>query len=233
MTKDGMVVNWMASQWPIITIGPTIPSMHLDKRLKDDKDYGLNLFKPNMDTCMKWLDTKEIRSSSIYVSFGSMATPGEEQIEEITWGLKNSNCYFFWVVRESEVKKFPKNFLQETIEKGLVVSWCPQLEVLAHKAVVCFVTHCGWNLLLEALSLGVPMVAMPQWTNQPTNAKFIVDVWKVRVRIKLNEKGIATKEDIESWLGSSRTRGSSLTEDYYFIPSAKKVGKNGNGMLIL
>ena len=49
----------MASQWPIITIGPTIPSMHLDKQLEDDKDYGLNLFKPNMDTCMKLLDTKK------------------------------------------------------------------------------------------------------------------------------------------------------------------------------
>ena len=186
----------MASQWPLITIGPTIPSMHLDKRLEDDKDYGLNLFKPNMDTCMKWLDTKEI-GSVVYISFGSLATLGEEQIEEITWGLKNSNCHFLWVVRESEVKKLPINFLQETTEKGSVVSWCPQLEVLAHKAVGCFMTHCGWNSTLEALSLGVPMVAMPQWTDQPTNAKFIVDVWKVGVRIKLNEKGIATKEEIE------------------------------------
>ncbi|KAA8532160.1 hypothetical protein F0562_006698 [Nyssa sinensis] len=43
------VVNWMASQWPIKTIGPTIPSMYLDKRLTDDKDYGLSLFKP--DAC--------------------------------------------------------------------------------------------------------------------------------------------------------------------------------------
>ncbi|KAH7547661.1 hypothetical protein FEM48_Zijuj01G0333900 [Ziziphus jujuba var. spinosa] len=37
------VVKWMASQeeWPVIrNIGPTIPSVYLDKRLKDDKDYG-------------------------------------------------------------------------------------------------------------------------------------------------------------------------------------------------
>ena len=111
----------MASQWPIITIVPTIPSMHLDKRLEDDKDYGLTLFKPNMDTCMKWLDTKEIGSVA-YISFGSLATLGEEQMEEITWGLKNSNCHFLWVVRESEVKKLPINFQQETTEKGLIVS---------------------------------------------------------------------------------------------------------------
>ena len=112
-------------------------------------------------------------------------------------GLKNSNCNFLWVVRESEVKKLPRNFLQETTEKELVVNWCPQLKVLAHKAVGSFMTHCGWNSTLEALSLVVPMVAMSQWTDQPTNVKPIVDVWKVGVRIKMSEKWIASKDEIE------------------------------------
>ena len=186
----------MTSRWHFKTIGPAIPSIYLDKRLEDDKEYGLNLFKPSMDTCMKWLDTKKI-GSVVYISFGSMAALGEEQMVEITSGLKNSNCYFLWVVRESEWKKLPSNFLQEIVEKGLVVSWCPQLEVLAHKAIGCFMTHCGWNSTLEALSLGVPMIAMPQWMDQTTNAKYIMDVWKVGVRIKVDEKGMVTKEEIE------------------------------------
>ncbi|KAF3964931.1 hypothetical protein CMV_010840 [Castanea mollissima] len=186
----------ISQQWPVKTIGPAIPSIYLDKRLEDDKEYGVHLFKPDVDACMKWLDTKET-DSVVYTSFGSLASLGEEQMDEVTRGLKNSNCYFLWVVRETEQKKLPPNFLQETSEKGLVVSWCPQLEVLAHKAVGCFMTHCGWNSTLEALSLGVPMVAMPVWTDQPTNAKFIVDAWKVGVRIKLDERGIATKEEIE------------------------------------
>ena len=160
----------MTSRWHFKTIGPAIPSIYLDKRLEDDKEYGLNLFKPSMDTCMKWLETKKI-GSVVYISFGSMAALGEEQMVEITSGLKNSNCYFLWVVRESECKKLPSNFLQEIVEKGLVVSWCPQLEVLAHKASGCFMTHCGWNSTLKALSLGLPMVAMPQWKNQGQNGK--------------------------------------------------------------
>ena len=41
------------------------------------------------------------------------------------------------------------------------------------------------------------MVAMPQWTDQTTNAALIVDVWKVGVKIKLDERGITTKEQIE------------------------------------
>ncbi|KAK3007930.1 hypothetical protein RJ639_015013 [Escallonia herrerae] len=95
------VVNWMASQWPIKTVGPTIPSMYLDKRLEDDKDYGLSLFKPDDENCIKWLDTKEA-GSVVYVSFGSLANLGEDQMEELACGLKQSNRYFLWVVRASE-----------------------------------------------------------------------------------------------------------------------------------
>ncbi|KAL7168877.1 hypothetical protein ACSBR2_033996 [Camellia fascicularis] len=190
------VLNWMAAQWPIKTVGPTVPSMYLDKRLENDKDYGLNLFKPKVEACMKWLDTKE-KASVVYVSFGSLATAGQEQMEELAWGLKNSNTNFLWIVRASEESKLPNNFIAETLEKGLVVNWCPQLEVLSHQAVGCFMTHCGWNSTLEALSLGVPMVAMPQWTDQTTNAKYIVDVWHTGVRIKVNDKGIITREEIE------------------------------------
>ena len=170
--------------------------MYLDRRIDDDEDYGLSLFKPNADACITWLDTKDT-VSVVYVSFGSLASLGEEQMEELAWGLKRSNSQFLWVVRELEKKKLPSNFVEETSEKGLVVSWCPQLEVLAHKAVGCFMTHCGWNSTLEALSLGVPMVAMPQWTDQTTNAKFIEDVWGVGVRVKVGENGIVKREEIK------------------------------------
>lgn len=190
------VFKWMASQdWPVKTIGPTIPSSFLDKRLEDEKDYSLSLFKPDVETCMKWLDSKEA-GSVVYVSFGSLANLTKEQMEEVAWGLNNNNYHFLWVIKESEKEKLPINFFEEISEKGLVVSWCSQLQVLAHKAVGCFVTHCGWNSILEALSLGVPMVAVPQWADQTTNAKFVVDVWKVGVRVKVDEKGIITKEEL-------------------------------------
>ena len=186
----------MASKWPIKTVGPTIPSIYLDKRLKDDNDYGLHLFKPDSDLCIKWLNSKET-GSVVYVSFGSLAGLAEEQMLELALGLKRSNRYFLWVVRETEQNKLPSNFIEETSEKGLLVSWCPQLDVLAHKAMGCFMTHCGWNSTLEALSLGVPMIAMPQWTDQPTNAKFVADVWQVGIRVSKDEKGIIRKEEIE------------------------------------
>ncbi|KAJ0092654.1 hypothetical protein Patl1_26897 [Pistacia atlantica] len=167
-----------------------------------------NTFDELEDETVKWMASKypvknigpSIPSTYIDKSLciiWELSAIEKEQLEEVAWGLKMSNCYFLWAVRESESGKLPRNFSEETSEKGLVVSWCPQLEVLAHKSVGCFVTHCGWNSTLEALSLGVAMVAMPQWTDQSTNAKFAEDVWRVGVRVRVNEKGIVTREEIE------------------------------------
>lgn len=190
------VVDWMSRFWNVMTVGPTIPSMYLDKRIENDKDYGMNLFKPNVDACMSWLGGKP-KDSVLYISFGSFASLGIEQTTELACALKSSNVCFLWVVRETEMAKLPYNFIEETSEKGLVVAWCPQLEVLSNEAVGCFLTHCGFNSTLEALSLGVPMLAMPQWTDQPTNAKHVEDVWRIGIRAHPNEKGVVRRETIE------------------------------------
>ncbi|XP_061993380.1 mogroside IE synthase-like [Rosa rugosa] len=197
---ESEVLESMASHGlPVRAIGPTVPSMFLDKRLEDDKDYGLNLLKPDEENCMKWLDSKET-GSVVYASFGSLSNLSKEEVEELASCLTNCSYYFLWVVRETEKEKLPEKFLDEITRKGLVVSWCKQLSVLAHKAVGCFVTHCGWNSTLEALSLGVPMVglvAVPDQFDHPTIAKYVADVWKARVRVKVNEKvGFATRGEI-------------------------------------
>ncbi|XP_044499323.1 mogroside IE synthase-like [Mangifera indica] len=191
------LVKWMASKYPVKNIGPSIPSKYFSKQcLENDKAYGLSLFKPNTDTCMTWLDSKD-PGSVVYVSFGSVADLEKDQMEEVAWGLKKSNTFFLWVVRESESEKLTKNFSEETSDKGLIVTWCLQPEVLAHKSVGCFMTHCGWNSTLEALCLGLPMVAMPRLFDQTTNAKYVEDVWGVGVRVRLNEERMVTREEVE------------------------------------
>ncbi|OVA08040.1 UDP-glucuronosyl/UDP-glucosyltransferase [Macleaya cordata] len=195
LDKADWVVKWMSKMYPVRTIGPTIPSMYLDKRIQDDKDYGFNLFKPTEDACTNWLNTKE-PGTVVYVSFGSAASLGPEQMEELAWGLKESETHFLWVVRASEEVKLPKNFLEETSEKGLLVNWCSQLEVLSHEAVGCFMTHCGWNSTIEGVSLGVPMVAMPQFLDQFSGAKFVEEVWEMGIKVKVDEKGIVGREEI-------------------------------------
>ncbi|CAN4095655.1 unnamed protein product [Withania somnifera] len=183
------VINWLRAKYIIKTIGPVVLLTYLDK------EYGSSLIKPNYETCKNWLDSKEI-GSVVYVSFGSMANLDKRQMEELASGLMMSDCYFLWVVKTTEENKLPEEFMSKAKEKGLIVNWCPQVDVLAHQAVGCFFTHCGWNSILEALSLGVPVIGMPQWADQPTNAKYVSDVWKIGIRVKAGKEGIITREDV-------------------------------------
>lgn len=143
--------------WPGKLIGPMVPSAYLDGRIKGDSGYGSSLWQPLSEECSEWLETKP-QQSVVYISFGSMVSLTAEQMEEIALALKDSSLDFLWVVRESQQEKLPNSFMDSTKQKGLVVSWCNQLEVLEHPAVGCFVTHCGWNSTLEGMSLGVPMI---------------------------------------------------------------------------
>ncbi|CAA7045542.1 unnamed protein product [Microthlaspi erraticum] len=193
------VVKWMDEQWPVKNIGPLVPSKFLDNRLPEDKGYDLGDFKTEPDeSVLKWLENKPAKSV-VYVAFGTLVALDEKQMKEVAVAIRETGYKFLWSVRDSERSKLPSGFVEEALEKdcGLVAKWAPQLEVLAHESIGCFVTHCGWNSTLEALCLGVPLVGMPQWTDQPTNAKFIEDVWKIGVRVKTDEEGFVSKEEIE------------------------------------
>ncbi|KAK9138976.1 hypothetical protein Sjap_009570 [Stephania japonica] len=193
---ESEALRMMTEKWPAVkTIGPMTPSMYVDKRVEGDVEYNLNLYKPTDAFYVKWLNGKE-KGSVVYVSFGSMMELEEEQMEEIVAGIKQSNKSFLWVVRDKEVDKLQGNIAEDDV--GLLVAWCSQVEVLAHEAVGCFISHCGWNSTMEALSLGVPLVAMPRKWDQPPNAKLIEEMWGVGVRAKANEKGMITREELEN-----------------------------------
>ncbi|PIA46550.1 hypothetical protein AQUCO_01500237v1 [Aquilegia coerulea] len=193
---EEQVVKDLVKLYPIRTIGPTIPSMYLDKRIEDDTDYGFNLYKSTGYICVNWLNTKD-RGSVVYVAFGSAAGLSAEQMEELAWALNQCDTNFLWVVRASEENKLPSSFKEQMSDKGLMVTWSPQLEVLTHEAVGCFVTHCGWNSTVEGVSLGVPMIPMPQFLDQFSDAKYIEEVWDIGVRPKVGNSGLVTRGEMK------------------------------------
>ncbi|KAL3642119.1 hypothetical protein CASFOL_012934 [Castilleja foliolosa] len=192
-------VNSMSKVCPILTIGPTIPSFYLDNRVENDNSYDISLFQSDPPTTIiNWLNTKP-QGSVVYIAFGSMANLSKAQMEEIAWALSNTNFYFLWVLRASNVDEdLPKEFVHASRDKSLFVHWSPQLDVLSNKAVGCFFSHGGWNSTTEALSLGVPMVVFPQWTDQTMDAKLVEDVWRFGVRVRVGSDGIVRREEIES-----------------------------------
>ncbi|KAG6406615.1 hypothetical protein SASPL_134221 [Salvia splendens] len=170
---------------PIRTVGPLFKELESESE-SESKALRADFFKA--EDCIEWLDSKAPRSV-VYISFGSAVHLQQEQVDEIAKGLAESDVSFLWVVRPPPREKnwkphvLPGSFLDKVGERGRIVQWSPQEEVLAHPSTACFMTHCGWNSTMEALASGVPVVAFPQWGDQVTNAKFMVDVFKVGVRM--------------------------------------------------
>jgi UDP-glucose:(indol-3-yl)acetate beta-D-glucosyltransferase len=195
LEKD--VIDSMAEIFPITTIGPLVPPSLLGQ--DQTQDVGIEMWK-SQDSCIEWLNKKP-PSSVIYISFGSLIFLSEKQMQSIAEALKKSKCYFLWVMKskegEAKTVTLPEKFLEETKEKGMVVSWCPQTKVLVHPSIACFLTHCGWNSMLEAITAGVPMIAYPQWTDQPTNAKLVSDVFGMGIRLKQDSDGFVESEEVE------------------------------------
>ncbi|KAB1204725.1 UDP-glycosyltransferase 90A2 [Morella rubra] len=116
-------------------------------------------------TYIKWLD-RQVGSS-------------EDQLNEIAFGLEMAGHPFIWVVR-SNTWAPPDGWNQRVKERGLLVcEWVDQRRILAHPATGGFLSHCGWNSLLESLSMGVPLLAWPMLSisDQALNAKLVVMGW--------------------------------------------------------
>jgi hypothetical protein len=83
----------------------------------------------------------------------------------------------------------PEGFLERTEGRGLVVkSWAPQRDVLAHGAVGAFVTHCGWNSVLESVMAGVPMLAWPLYAGQRMIRVFLEEELRLAVAVQGYDK---------------------------------------------
>ena len=76
---------------------------------------------------------------------------------------------------------------------GTVVSWCPQQKVLAHRAVACFVSHCGWNSTMEGVRNGMPFLCWPYFADQFVDRNYITDVWRTGLAASPDAGGVVTK----------------------------------------
>ncbi|KAH7560497.1 hypothetical protein JRO89_XS10G0031300 [Xanthoceras sorbifolium] len=69
-------------------------------------------------------------------------------------------------------------------KQGLIVHrWAPQVDILSHEYVSAFLSHCGWNSVLEALSHGVTIIGWPVGAEQFYNAKFLEEEIGVCVEV--------------------------------------------------
>ncbi|CAD6230672.1 unnamed protein product [Miscanthus lutarioriparius] len=144
---------------------------------------------PDTDGCQQWLDTKP-EGSVVYVSFGTLSHFLPPELRELARGLDMSGKNFVWVIgggADTEESEWMPDGFAELMARGdrgfIIRGWAPQRLILAHPAVGGFVTHCGWNSTLEAVSAGVPMVTWPRYADQFYNEKLVVELLKVGVGV--------------------------------------------------
>uniref|UniRef100_A0A0D9XP02 RING-type domain-containing protein n=1 Tax=Leersia perrieri TaxID=77586 RepID=A0A0D9XP02_9ORYZ len=150
----------------------------------------IHLFRHDKKSYMEWFDSHPERSV-VYISFGSILTYSRRQRRYYmacrnVGGHSKDGC-------EEDLSYLVGNINDK---QGMVIEWCDQLDVLAHPSIGCFVTHCGWNSTLESLALSVPMVAIPNWSDQPTIAYLVEKKWRVGTRVHRNEEGVMDGKEL-------------------------------------
>ena len=94
----------------------------------------------------------------LYVSLGTQARLSDTQMEDTAWGLELVEDPFIWVMK-SRTWSTPVEWEERVKGRG-------------------FLSHCGWNSVLESLS----MLAWPLGAVQPFNGK-VVERLGARMRI--------------------------------------------------
>ncbi|KAG6743572.1 hypothetical protein POTOM_052271 [Populus tomentosa] len=175
---------------PVYPVGPIL-------NLNRDGDHDVESDK--YKDIKQWLDDQPL-SSVVYLCFGSMGSFGVDQVKEIAWGLEQSGHRFLWSLRQPPPEGkleapsdytnprdvLPEGFLDRTANTGKIIGWAPQTDILAHPSVGGFVSHCGWNSILESIWFGVPIAAWPLYAEQQLNAFQIIVELGLGVEIKMD-----------------------------------------------
>ncbi|KAG2624985.1 UDP-glycosyltransferase 75C1-like [Panicum virgatum] len=185
-TFDALEHDALASLRPhvdVFAVGPVLSFLH------EADDAGKRALPPPRDVFdhdrngdfLSWLDSKPAKSV-VYISFGSSSVMSRNQVAEIADALARIKRPFLWVLRKDNCRDGEDDAAIRSLAAaagdagaGTVVEWCDQARVLSHPSVACFVTHGGWNSILEGVACGVPLVVAPQYSDQGTSAWLVAE----------------------------------------------------------
>ncbi|KAL2468520.1 UDP-glycosyltransferase 92A1 [Forsythia ovata] len=138
----------------------------------------------NADYYTEWLNLHP-PASVLYVCFGSMCSISASQTKELALGLETSGKAFIWVARPptefSLTEEFRTEWLPDGFEermkkqkRGLLIhKLAPQNHILSHESIGAFLSHCGWNSILESLCRGIPIIGWPMSGEQFFNSHML------------------------------------------------------------
>ncbi|KAL6544832.1 hypothetical protein OROMI_023694 [Orobanche minor] len=179
---------------PVLLAGPVVPdppTSTLDERWASWFDH----LKPK---------------SLIFCAFGSEARLKVDQYQELVLGFELTGLPFFTALKppvgaETVEEALPEGFIERTKERGVVFGgWVQQQLILSHPCVGCFVTHCGWGSLSEAMVNECQLVLMPHVGDQLINARLMGGDLRVGVEVeKGDEDGLFTRDGVTKAIKSA------------------------------
>ncbi|OMO97360.1 UDP-glucuronosyl/UDP-glucosyltransferase [Corchorus olitorius] len=230
------ILSQLSSIFPkIYTIGP-LHGLSNNICINDDPSFALASRKSIMwkedRHCITWLDSQPLESV-LFVSFGSVVSLTHDQMLEFWHGLVNSEKPFLWVIRPNSIttENDERDDILMDLEnrakgKGLIVSWTPQEEILAHPAIGGFLTHSGWNSTLESIYEGVPMICWPLIADQQVNSRCVSDVWRIGFDMKDSCERSIIEKMVRDLMESTKREEVMKTMDK-FAKLAKESVKEG------
>ncbi|KAI3989288.1 hypothetical protein MKX01_004837 [Papaver californicum] len=170
-------------QKPVIPLGFLPPPLVEEDQVEDKHEE-------NWVEIKNWLD-KQQQGSVIYIALGTEAALSQEQVNELAIGLESAGLPFFWVLRKplnNSEQSLTLGFEDRTSGRGLVyMKWAPQVKILGHPSIGGFLTHCGYNSVIEGLAFGRVLVLLPMLNDQGLNSR-LLEGKKVGVEIQRNER---------------------------------------------
>ncbi|CAH1985004.1 unnamed protein product [Acanthoscelides obtectus] len=122
--------------------------------------------KPLPQNLQKWIN--ESTHGVIYMSLGSLLrghTLPKDKREAIQKAFSRLPQRIIWKWENDTMEGQPKN--------AMLLKWAPQFDILSHPNVKAFISHGGLLGTIEGVHSGTPIVVIPQFGDQHTNAKAI------------------------------------------------------------
>ncbi|KAJ0242207.1 hypothetical protein HA466_0207020 [Hirschfeldia incana] len=133
---------------------------------------GISDYSVDVKALMSWLNGCP-NGSVLYICFGSQKVLTRDQCDALALALEKSMTRFVWVAKSDPI---PDGFEDRVVGRGIVFrGWAPQVAVLSHVAVGGFLSHCGWNSVMEAVASGTMILAWPMGADQFVDARLLVE----------------------------------------------------------
>ncbi|CAN1748314.1 UDP-glycosyltransferase 79B9 [Linum perenne] len=188
---EGKYVEYFGKQYGkrVLLTGPVLPKsdgLGLDEKLGS----WLSRFSPN---------------SVVYCAFGSEVVLHKDQFQELLRGLELCGRPFLTALKPPQGCKTVEEALPDNFKDRVITTqgramvhegWVPQPQILAHPSVGCFVSHCGFGSMWEALLSDCQILLVPNISEQIVSTMFMVKELKVALEVEKDANGWVSKEEV-------------------------------------